>query len=260
MGPMTKKILALVILVLLVAAGAPAQKKKKKGPSEGAQYEYEKAVVSTNYGLQDEALKYLNQAIAMDPKHADSYKLMGMLQFRKKNYAEGAAAYEKYLELNPGDSETLANLGFSYEFLGQPEKSEAIYKKAVDLDGNANACFGLAKLYLAQERFPEAQDYAERTIAKNAKWPAAHNLLGVVLNQMRKYPEAAASFEKALLLAPADVNVSVNLGVALVNCKEYAKAKTTFEQALPRIEDPELKKQVEGYLKLVDEQLGPPGE
>ena len=257
---MPKKVLVLIILVLLVAAGAPAQKKKKKGPAQGAQYEYEKAVVSTNYGLQDEALRYLNQAIAMDPKHADSYKLMGLLQFRKKNYAECAAAYEKFLELNPGDSETLANLGFSYEFLGQPEKSEANYKKAVDIDGNANAGFGLAKLYLAQQRFPEARDYAERTIAKKEKWPAAHNLLGVVLNQMRKYPEAAASFEKALLLAPDDVNVSVNLGVALINCQEYAKAKKICEQALPRIEDPELRKQVEGYLKLVEERLGPPGE
>jgi protein O-GlcNAc transferase len=257
---MPKKTLALVILVLLVAAGAPAQKKKQKGPSKGAQYEYEKAVIAANYGLEDEALKYLNQAIALDPKHADSYKLMGLLEFRKKNYGECAAAYEKYLALKPADAETRANLGFSYEFLGQPDKAEAEYKKAVDIDGNAGACFGLAKLYLAQKKLPEAKDYAQRAIAKNAKSASAHNLLGVVLNQMKSYPEAAASFEAALRLAPDDVNVSVNLAVAYINSQEYAKAKGICEKTLPRIEDPDLKEKVEGYLKLVNEQLEPPGQ
>jgi len=256
---MSKRILALVVLVLLVAAGAPAQKKKQKGPSKGAQYEYEKAILSANYGLEDEALKYLAQAIAMDPKHADSYKLMGLLQFRKKNYPECVAAYEKYLGFNPADSETLANLGISYEFMGQPDKAEAGYKKAIELDGNANACFGLAKLCLEQKRFPEAEDYAGRAVAKSPKSAAAHNLMGVVFNQQKKYQEAAASFERGLLLAPDDVNVSVNLGVALINCREYAKARKVLEQALPRIEDPELRKKVEGYIELAAGQLEPAG-
>ena len=256
---MFKRILALVILIGLVAAGAPAQKKKPKGPSKGAQYEYEKAVVSMSYGLEDESVKYLNQAIALDPKHADSYKLLGIIQFRKKNYAECAAAYEKYLELNPVDSEALANLGFSCEFLGQADKAEEEYKKAVAIDGNANACFGLAKLYLTQKKLPEAEDFARRAVAKNAKSAAAHNLLGVVMNQMRKYPEAAASFENALRITPDDVNVGINLGVAYINSKEYAKAKEICEKVLPRIEDPELKIKVEGYLKLINEQLEPSG-
>jgi uncharacterized protein HemY len=54
--------------------------------------------------------------------------------------------------------------------------------------------------------------------------------------------------------------VSINLAVALINSKEYAKARKICEQALPRIEDPEMRKTVEGYLKLVDEQLEPAGE
>lgn len=254
---MFRRILALVILIGLVAASAPAQKKKLKGPEKDAQYEYEKAVISMKYGLEDESLKYLNQAIALYPKHADSYKLLGTLQFRKGNYAESVAAFEKYLELKPGDSEALANKGFAYESLGQTDKAEEEYKKAVEIDGNANACFGLAKLYIAQKRFPEAEDFARRTVAKNAKSAAAHNLLGVVLNQMSKFPEAAASFENALRITPDDLNVSINLGVAYINCREFAKAREICEKVLPRIEDPALKEKVEGYLKLINEQLGP---
>jgi len=254
---MNKKLVALAVLVLVAAVGAPAQKKKK--PSKGAQYEYEKAVVAMNYGLQDEAVRYLSQAIALDPKHAESFKLMGVLQFRKKNYPEGAAAYEKYLALNPADSETQANLGYCYEYLDRPDRAEAEYMKAIAIDGNANACFGLSKLFLKQQKFAEARTYAEQTITKKADWPAALNLLGVIQNQTKQYPEAAATFGKALLLAPDDINLSVNLGVALINTQEYAKAKKVLEQALPRIEDQELRTQVEGYLKLASERLESPG-
>jgi Flp pilus assembly protein TadD len=253
---MFKRILALIILIGLVAAGAPAQKKKAKGPSKGAQYEYEKAVISMKYGLEDESVKYLNQAIAMDPKHADSYKLLGVIQFRKKNYAESVAAFEKYLELKPDDSEALANLGYGYESLGQPDKAEETYKKAIAVDENAGACFGLAKLYLTQKKLPEAQNYAQRAVANNPKSAAAHNLLGVVLNQMSKFPEAAASFEEALKITPDDLNLSINLGVTYINGKEYAKARELYEKILPKIEDPALKEKIEGYLKLIKERAG----
>ena len=127
------------------------------------------------------------------------------------------------------------------------------------VDGNANACFGLAKLYLGQKKLPEALDYAQRDVAKNPKSAAAHNLLGVILNQMTKYAEAAASFENALRLAPGDLNVSINLGVAYINSRQYVKAREIYEKVLPKIEDPELKEKVEGYLKLIKDQSEPPG-
>jgi tetratricopeptide (TPR) repeat protein len=241
---MLKRTLALAVLVCLVAPGAPSQKKKK---AKGADYEYEKAMLSMKYGLEEESLKYLKQAITMDPRHAPSYKLLGVIQFRKKDFAEAAVTFEKYLELKPDDSEARANLGY-------------VDKKAVALDGNANACFGLAKLYLAQKRLPEALEYARRRVAKDDNSAAAYNILGVILNQMEKYPEAVTSLENALRLTPDDINLSVNLGVAYINSKEFAKARELYERILPRIEDPALKEKIEGYLKLIKERSEEAGQ
>lgn len=249
---MSKKLLVLAALLCFVVAAAPEQ--KKKHPKEGPDYEYEKAMLSMKYGLEDESLKYLNQAVALDPKHAPSYRLMGLIQFRKKNYAEAAAAFEKYLELVPGDSEALANLGYVHESLGQADKAEADYRKAVALDRNANASFGLAKLLLAQKRLPEALDSARQAVAGNDKSAAANNLLGVILNQMGKYGEAETSLQNALLLAPDDVNVSVNLGIACINNKQFARARELYERVLPRVQDPALKEKIDGYLKLIKDQ------
>jgi Flp pilus assembly protein TadD len=249
---MSKKAAAFLILVGLLTLCASAQKKPTKA-QKAAQYEYDKALISMRYGLEDESLKYLNQALALDPKHAASYNLLGVLQFRKKNYGEAQGAFQKYLEFKPDDSEAHANLGYVLEAQGQTDKAEEEYKKAVAIDGNGNGCFGLAKLYLEQKKLPEALEYAQKAAAKNSKSAAAHNLLGVVLNQSGKYVEAAASFEKALAITPNDLNLSVNLGVAYINLKEYGKARELLEKILPQVQDATLKDKINEYLKLIKE-------
>lgn len=245
--------MALVSLLMLLAVCASAQKKPTKA-QKAAQYEYEKALISMKYGLEDESLKYVEQALALDQNHAASYNLLGVLKFRKKSYVEAQAAFQKYLEFKPDDSEAHSNLGYVLEAQARNDKAEEEYKKAVAIDGNGNACFGLAKLYLEQKKLPEALDYAEKAAAKNNRSAAAHNLLGVVLNQSGKYAEAAASFEKALSITPNDHNLTVNLGVAYINLKEYAKARELLEKTLPQVQDLTLRDKINEYLRLIKDQ------
>src|SRR4030065_508591 len=47
-----------------------------------------------------------------------------------------------------GTSEARAKKGYAYGALGETDKAGGEYKKAAAIDGNPNACFGLAKLYL----------------------------------------------------------------------------------------------------------------
>jgi Flp pilus assembly protein TadD len=239
---------------------APSSKKIARDKEKDPQYQYEKAVVAMRYGLVDEAIKYIDQALALDPNHAASYNLLGMAQFKNKNYAAAAEAYEKYLEFNTKDSEAAANLGFVYEEMGESDKAETAYRKSVELDGNANASFGLAKLYFEQKKLPEALDFAQKSIANNGRFPAVHNLLGVILNQLGRYEEAVVSFQNALKLAPDDLNLSINLGIAYINTKDYAKAREIFEKTLPQVQDPSLKAKINEYLKLIEERSVRGGE
>jgi tetratricopeptide (TPR) repeat protein len=240
-------------LSLVLIHCAPSSKKIARDQEKDPQYQYEKAVVAMRYGLVDEAIKYIEQALALDANHAASYNLLGLAQFKNKNYAAAAEAYKKYLGFNPKDSEAAANLGFVYEEMGESDKAETAYKNSVALDDNANANFGLAKLYFEQKKLPEALDYAQKSIVKNSRFSAAHNLLGVILNQLGRYEEAVISFQNALKLAPDDVNLSINLGIAYVNIKDYAKAREIFEKTLPQVQDPSLKAKINEYLKLIEE-------
>jgi len=248
---MFKNAFAVFALTITIAGCASAPKKTIKDPEKDPQNQYEKAVISMRYGLEDEALKYLNLALSLDPAHAPSLLLLGNAQFRKNNYGEAVTAFQKYLELRPNDAEAHTSLGLTYEKLGMADKSEAEYLKSLALDGNAKAAFGLAKLYYEQNKLDPALENIRKAIQKDAKSAAYYNLQGVILNQMHRYADALPSFQTALQYAPDDVYVTINLGIAYINIKEPAKAREILQKVLPKVQDEALKAKINEYLILI---------
>jgi len=248
---MFRKAVAGLALILSIAACASTSKKAIKDQEKDPKYQYEKAVISFRYGLENEALKYLDLALSLDPAHGPSLLLLGNIQYKKENYGEAATAFQKYLELRPNDAEARASLGLAYSQLGMPDKTEAEYLKSLAIDGNANAAFGLAKLSYDQNKLEAALEYVRKALQKNGKSPAYYNLQGVILNQMHRYAEALPSFQAALQYAPDDVYVIINLGIAYINIKEFAKARELLEKVLPKVQDEALKAKVNEYLKLI---------
>lgn len=253
----TRKILLTLTLVasILMADCASTQAKKGRENELNPQYQYEKAVVSWNYGLTDEALKYLDRSLSLDSSHYDSWNLLGLVQFNKENYSEAEAAYLKCVAIRPEDSETHNNLGFVYQKMGFPERAEEKYLKAYEIDGNANASFNLAKLYFSQDKLEQALDYARKSTQKNKRSAPAFNLQGVILNKMERTSEAIASFQTAVELNPKDMVTRVNLGVALINNHEFESARKLFENILPQVQDQALKDKINEYLELIKQRI-----
>jgi tetratricopeptide (TPR) repeat protein len=241
----------ILALCLSFAFCASAQKNSNQNNEANPEYQYQKASVSMQYNLVDEAIKYLNIALTLDPNHYKSLKLLGHIHFERKNFPEAAAAYEKCLEFQPEDAQVQTNLGNAYHKMGSAEKAEEGYKKALSIDNNFNASFGLAQLYFEQGKLEPALGFIRKSIQTNNKNFASFNLQGVILNKMKRIPEAINSFQAALRLSPNEVITSVNLGIAYINQKDFNSARKLFEKILPTIEDPALKKQVSEYLKLI---------
>lgn len=254
------KTLSVVFLVAALTATAPAapasgpagEPQKHKGSDEkNPQYQYEKGVIALRYGLPDEAIRYGQLAVSLDPKHFDGWKLLGAAYYNKGEFAQSVEAYEKALAIKPGSADALAGVGLSYIELKETDKAEAALKKAFEIDGAFETCYQLGKLCYNARRFEEALDYALKAIQKNGKSAGAYNLKGVALNQLHRYAEAAGSFQAGLVLAPGDVNLQVNLGIALFNSGQAAKARAVFEAVLPKIEQDVLRKTVEEYIRAI---------
>jgi len=249
----SEKTLLLLAVSLIMAFCTTTQTKIERENDNNPQYQYEKAVIAMKYELVDEAIKYLNQAISLDPNHYQSYSLLGLAHFKKRNLFQAASAYEKCLELQPDMSEVRNSLGFIYQELDVLDKAEEEYKKAYSIDSNHNASFNLAKLYFGQNKLELALDYVQKSIQKNSRASNAYNLQGVILNKTGRPAEAIKSFQNAIRISPNDIIIRINLGIAYINNKEFDKARTLLEKTLPHIKDQSLKDKVSEYLKIIKE-------
>jgi tetratricopeptide (TPR) repeat protein len=233
-----------------VAPGGP-QKKKKTSEDKDPQAQYEMGVIALRYGLPDEAVRYGNLAVALDPNFFNAWNLLGNAYYAKTDFAQSAEAYTKAAALKPDNADVQRGLGLSLVEIKETARAEEALKRSLALDGAFESAFYLGKLCYGERRYDEALDYAVKAIQKNGKNAGAYNLKGVVLNQLSRFAEAAGSFQAGLVIAPGDVNLQINLGIALFNSGESTKARGVFEAVLPKIEQDTLRKQVEDYIKAI---------
>ena len=67
----------------------------------------------------NEAIEQYNQAIGLDDNHNEARAQLGILHFRKKNYAEAYEHLSKAAESNPDDHELMHDAGISAYHLGE---------------------------------------------------------------------------------------------------------------------------------------------
>jgi Flp pilus assembly protein TadD len=238
-------------LAFISCASAPRQKStlpKEKDP----QYQYELAQTALRYGLEDEAIKYLNQATTLDPNHYPPFYLLGVIQSQKRNFLEAEKAFRKCLELKPDHGEAHLRLGIVLEEMLELNKAEEEYKKAYAISGNVEPLINLAKLYYDQKKLDLALETVQKATEKDNHSFPAFNLQGVVLNELGRYPEAVSSFQNALRINSQSDIARINLAVALINTGNLKEARELLERILDRVKDQKLKEKILEFLKKIE--------
>lgn len=237
-------------LCFLLADCAPTAKRKPDNELN-PRYQYDKAVIAVKYKLPDQAVEYLQKALALDSRHYPSWSLLGRIRLQAGDTAGAVEAFEKSLEIKSDSTDALNGLAEASLKMEKRDKARDAYRKSFAVDGNVEAGFNLANILYAENEFSEALAVADQVILKADREAGAYNLKGAILNQLKRYPEAMATFRIALALTPSDIHVNVNLAIACMNAGEYAEARRFFERALTLVRDEALKKKIEEYLKIL---------
>ena len=243
--------LLLVGFVLIPLACGPSRKKLAEMREKDPQWQYDKAVVCMQYGLADEAFKYLNEAIRLDPSHYLSFNLLGLAHMTKANPAEAIKAFSSCLVIKPDFSEAQNNLGAAYQEAGQIDKAEAAFRKAYELDQNYNASYNLARILYERKELNQALAFVQKSLDKYDRSILAWNLKGLILESQDKVEEAVACYEQGLKILPGEVNISFNLGVAHYKAGRLEKAKEIMEKILPLAQTEDLKSKINELLKRI---------
>ena len=78
----------------------PRVRKPKRNPRLAKRY-YKKAMSSMMAGKLPKAERYLKRSIRADSRHADAYRVLGLIYFRQKKKAKAKRALRRFLRLSP---------------------------------------------------------------------------------------------------------------------------------------------------------------
>lgn len=196
-----------------------------------------------NFSVNDigsKAEPLLSAGLHLNPNLPELYTSRGALRSDQGRYAEALADLHHAIELNPNDSEALAQIGYVYLTTARPREALASYSAAALLDPlrfdlHARRCVALADM----ARFDEAETACghARALAPNASWPYVASSW---LEDARGRIDDALKWNAMALKASPDtfeayddrMNLLLNIGLP-------AQARETLESARPAADNDE---------------------
>ena len=259
---MKKATIVLIGMCLSLVTCASSQRKLQEANEKSPQYQYSLGAFHLNNNNLDEALKYFQRALALDPRHFQSWNALGLVYSIQGNFEQAEKSFLKCLEISPAFVEAHNNLGVVYQEMGFPDRAEAEFKKVIAdpaYPTKESPYYNLARLYSIRQDWENALFYVDKAIQANPRYHMGYALKGMIMEQQAKYGDAVAAYKEALKYLPDDVNYNFSLAAAYFKNGDFQSAEPILEKILSRITDPEMKKTADSYLTTIREKEKGPG-
>jgi tetratricopeptide (TPR) repeat protein len=163
------------------------------------------ARIKTMRGRPQEAYLALAKAARLDPSSAEAQYRLGVLLFRRKLHAEAVPHLEKAVERRPTHALALDYLALTYEALGQAERADEAYQKAlrVNREGpffDAFLHYNYGRFLLKERRLAESRSHLDRAVALLPYSRGVHYERGKLSLAEGDYESAREEGEQALSL------------------------------------------------------------
>jgi tetratricopeptide (TPR) repeat protein len=181
------------------------------------------------------------QALAIDPEHAETLHLMGLLSLHATQYDHAVEWMSRAIARDPRP-EYLFSLGTALRHQKRFQEAVNVFDKAVQLKPDkAELWTGLGKALVDLDRRAEALLSFQHALKLNPRlWDAAHES-GTLLNRMGRREEALAHFMLCAELKPNhaadDATTFNNIGNTLQSLDRSAEALPWLDRALDRRPD-----------------------
>ena len=191
------------------------------------------AIQSFEAGDLTQAQANCEQALRLNPKHAEVLHLSAMIAERLKDYPTALGYIQRALAQVPQSSLFYNALGLIQLGLDLPEEAEKSYRMALQLDPtNALAHHNLGDLWHTRQETEAAEQCYNEALRYKPDFPEAHSSLGFLRLHQRQFDPAIIYFARALELAPNDFNTYHGLARALREQNRYPQSQAVLEQVI----------------------------
>ncbi len=131
------------------------------------------------------ALDYLRKALHIDPRFSDGWSNIGAALRRLERYDQAEFAYQRALEIDPGNLSALSNLVQFYVFQEREAESEALMRRVVQYrDRNPYYHFYIARRMFEEGEFETTIDLLQRSIQLKRDEPQFYTALAETYEQI----------------------------------------------------------------------------
>ena len=130
-------------------------------------------------------------------------------------------------------AENRYKLALIYEYIGGLDKAEREYREAIRINpGHAGAHNNLGNLLYNLKRFEEAEKEYREAIRINPSDARVHYNFGNLLKNLKRFEEAEKEYREAIRINPGHAGAHNNLGNLLYNLKRFEEAEKEYREAI----------------------------
>lgn len=172
-------------------------------------------------------INYLKKSIKLDSRNKDSYKLLGNIYEKNKQFKLARQYYTKASEEDIDNSCEFYNF-IANTYFKEKNFDDALkyYNKAIE--GNKNdisAYYKIAEIYKEKEDFVTAEDFYKKAIQISPDYIYPYYQIGNLHFNKGDYETAIGWYKEALNIEPNDGKVNYYIGMAYKRINDLNKAK-----------------------------------
>ena len=180
-----------------------------------------------------EAETLYRKILAVQPDHADSLHLLGVIAYERGEFTRALDQIDLVLAKDPDNSLALNHRGLALMGLKRLDEALASYDRALAVQPDyAEALLNRGDVLAELKRLDEALATFDRALEVRPHYADAFCHRGVVLSQLKRPDEALASYDRAIEARPSYAEPFYNRGVIFQEQKRFADALANYDRAL----------------------------
>ncbi|HTB21094.1 MAG TPA: tetratricopeptide repeat protein [bacterium] len=177
----------------------------------------------------------LKAGLAANPDSPLLADELGRLLYSAQDYAGAEKAFDRLVDMDPGDAHSLLYRGLARLKTGYYRKAEADFKAVGRLEkDDPDQAYALALSLLLQKKYSQAQPQFERVLKLDPQAEDAWADLAFLQEKSKQQEQAEATLKKGLKAMPDSQELALLLSGVQQDLKDLPAAEQTLRDALAR--------------------------
>ena len=185
-------------------------------------------------GRQNDALKYCNKTVELDPMCPYGWMNKGVVLFDLGEYDEAIEAFDEAISIWPDrdSSQAWSSKGVVLNSIGKYEEAIEAFDEAIKLDSkNGNAWNNKGNSLFSLGKYDQAIEAIDKAINIDPEYAVAWANKGDSFYLPGKYEKAIEAYDEAIKLDPKNAITWSNKGYLLHSQGNYDEARTAFNKS-----------------------------